>query len=222
MASTEQKKCEFLLQGDLNQCKLKHILNSSTGICVDKESMLGKHLTKIQNNTQEVVKIVEKQNNKELLEHLKSLKDEITESLKRIDTNQENLKYSIQEFKDELKEELYEIKNILHDLKETKNKNVLNELETLEKHVEKCNEEISDIKSCMENLNMVEEKLQGSKSGEEQRVIELLKDEYNIVSSSSKDNPINAKIKNFLIYVRGNIEKGKKTMVTKELIHQYF
>ena len=65
MASTEQKKCEFLLQGDLNQCKLKHILNSSTGICVDKESMLGKHLTKIQNNTQEVVKIVEKQNNKE-------------------------------------------------------------------------------------------------------------------------------------------------------------
>ena len=184
--------------------------------------MLGKHLTKIQNNTQEVVKIVEKQNNKELLEHLKSLKDEITESLKRIDTNQENLKYSIQEFKDELKEELYEIKNILHDLKETKNKNVLNELETLEKHVEKCNEEISDIKSCMENLNMVEEKLQGSKSGEEQRVIELLKDEYNIVSSSSKDNPINAKIKNFLIYVRGNIEKGKKTMVTKELIHQYF
>lgn len=221
---TTPQKCEFLLQGDIDKCKLKHILNSSTGICVDKESMLGKHLLKTHKNQESSKDIekVEKNESQKLLDDLKIKREEITEILKRIDKNQENLKYSIQEFKDEIKEELYEIKNILHDLKENKNKIVLNELETLEKHVEKCNEDISDIKSCMENLNIVEEKLQGSKSAEEQRVIELLKDEYGIVSSSSRDHPINAKIKNFLGYVRGNIEKGKKTMVTKDLIKQFF
>lgn len=217
-----QNKCEFLLQGNVEQCKSQHILNTSTGICVDRDSILGKHLLKNELKSEKHTIKIEKPDTTELLREIKVLRDEITESLKRLDKNQDNLKYSIQEFKDELKEELYEIKNILHDLNEIKNKNVFSEIETLEKHMEKCNEEISDIKSSIENLNIGDEKLQGTKSSEEQRVIELLKDEYNIVSSSTRDHPINAKIKKFLLFVKSNIEKGKKTIITNDLIKQYF
>ena len=48
------------------------------------------------------------------------------------------------------------------------------------------------------------------------------KNDYNIISSSNREHPINIKIKNFLTFVKSNIEKGKKTLITDELIKQYF
>lgn len=212
-------KCDYILNGKDEECKKNHILNPSTGICVDKNSILGKHLNKSENQEK---KIRNEFNYHDVIENFKSLKLEMLSAFKQIEINQENLKYVLQELKDEIKEEIYEIKNILFEVKENKNKNVTEEIETLEKNVEKCNEEIFDIKSSIENLNILDEKLQVSKSSEEQRIIEILKNDYNIISSSNREHPINLKIKNFLIFVRSNIEKGKKTIMTDELIKHYF
>lgn len=197
-------------------CTEDHVQNPTTGQCVEKNSYLAKMIEKHKSaNTINSVKSLS-------LELTNTIHDEFQEIFKRFQffSNQDELKFSQLQ---DLKDELYEIKTDVKKIfKFTEILDKQNEL--IQKQTSLLNElqfEMLELKSSMDLLNK-EEKLSTSKSEEEHRVINILRESYNIVSSSEKDNPINSKIKAFLGYVRNNIEKGKKTNVTNELIKTFF
>ena len=215
-------------------CLKDHIQNPSTLECVDKNSILGMWILKLQSEAHAKSSGTHLESShtslnyynkdkEELHLHIKEEFQDINDKLEIFNNKDEEKIHIMQDISNELNEMRNELKN-MSNLCKSFDTSVLKNLENIEKQNYQMNVlqlEVMEMKELLYK-SLGEEKLDLNKMEEERRVINCLKDEYGISSSSEKSNPINEKIKSFLKYVRSNVEKGKKTNVSKELIKMYF
>ena len=209
-------------------CIRDHIQNPSTLECVEKQSILGMWILKLQSEanfhggsgqTYLEFKPTANKEKEELHLQIKEEFQDINDKLEIFNTKDEEKIHVMQDISNEIKEIKNELKNMLQLFVTSQQSNAFYENQAYQMNVLQL--EIMELKDLV-SKSLGEEKLDLNKMEEERRVINCLKDEYGISSSSDKSNPINDKIKSFLKYVRSNVEKGKKTNVNKELIKMYF
>lgn len=190
---------------DKKDCHFLHIENPSTGSCVDKNSalaflILGKEKKEMKDdNFLNDLKLKEKMENKEK-KIMEKCMEELQEFQKLVENNlsttTKDFKNSFQNFQMEIQEINMKI-NLIEDK--------INMIEDL--ILEKNNKKYQ--KESLGFINSHHEKM---------KCIQILKNEFNIVSHAEPSHKDNVIIKKALDAVEKNVQKGFLTTIDKEFI----